>query len=362
MSKQAAWAAVSPSRSIPSLDGLRAISIALVMLAHSGWYLPLSLQRSSVFQAVVGNGAHGVAFFFVISGYLITALLSGETGKYGTVCLRRFYFRRSLRIFPPFYVFLLALLILWKLGIILEHSPSFIAAATYTWAYYPRAQGYFITHSWSLSVEEQFYLLWPLTFLIWHRRTKLIAVALFLIFAMPLVRVSLYFVAPALRGHESYMVQGWVDTMMVGCLLALLEKKPGWVEWRQRYLNGWVASLSIVTALFVVPMVSSSLPKRLGGLMSLAVWPTITAIGIAGAMIYVVTHPDSGAGKLLNNRVVRHVGIISYSLYLWQQIFMAQEFHLLPYGYFYAFLAAQLSFWLVETPSLRLRERLAAVR
>ena len=75
-------------------------------------------------------------------------------------------------------------------------------------------------------------------------------------------------------------------------------------------------------------------------------------------MIYVVTHPDSGAGKLLNNRVVRHVGIISYSLYLWQQIFMAQELHLLPYGYFYAFLAAQLSFWLVETPSLKLRERM----
>ena len=89
-------------RNIPSLDGLRAICILSVLFAHSAWLLPARISASSPFRYIVGNGMHGVAVFFVISGYLITTLLLRELDTYSEVSLRRFYFRRSLRIFPPF--------------------------------------------------------------------------------------------------------------------------------------------------------------------------------------------------------------------------------------------------------------------
>lgn len=343
------------ARGIPSLDGLRALSILLVILAHSGWYLPENIQHNLVFQLIIGNGFHGVAIFFVISGYLITSLLFREADKSGTISLKHFYFRRTLRIFPPFYAFLAIMGILWSMRIIPEHLPSFMAAATYTWALNPKAQGYFIAHSWSLSIEELFYLGWPLAFLILHRRKRIIELSLLIIVIMPFLRVALYFVAPSLRGHEDYMIQGNIDTLMVGCLLALSKGREEWVEWQHRYLNAWTASAMAIVGLLVVPFVSLTLPKRLAGLYGLAAKPTLTAFCIGGFVVYLVGNPKSMGGRFLNLKAIRHIGVLSYSLYLWQQIFTSPHIPLLPYGFFYAFAAAELSYWLVEKPSLKLR-------
>jgi peptidoglycan/LPS O-acetylase OafA/YrhL len=337
-------------RGIPSLDGLRAISILLVILAHSSWYFPEIIQHNLPFKLIVGNGRHGVAIFFVISGYLITTLLLREFDKTGTVSLKRFYFRRTLCILPPYYVLLFVMAILWWTKLIPEHLPSFIAAVTYTWACYPRAQGYFI--------EEQFYLFWPLAFLIWHRCKSLIRASLLIVILMPFVRVALHFIAPGLRGHEDYMIQGWVDALMVGCLLALSKHRAGWVKWQHRYLNGWTASAMAFVAFFVTPLISSSLPKQLTGLFELLVSPTITALCIGGFLVYLVGNTESIGARVLNNRVIRHLGVLSYSLYLWQQVFTSHYLPLLPYGFLYALAAAELSYWLVEKPSFKLRARL----
>lgn len=347
-------------RSIPSLDGLRALSILLVMAAHSSWYLPDYITQDQVFRSVIGGGTHGVAVFFVISGYLITTLLLREFDKTGTVSLKHFYFRRTMRIFPPFYGYLAVMGILWAMHIISEDVPSFLASVTYTWAYFPWPHGYFIFHTWSLSIEEQFYLAWPLLFVVMHRRLKLIEVSAVLIVLMPIVRVLFYFVLPGLRGHEFYMVHGWIDTMMVGCLLALLKHQGGWDLPQQRYVNGWTASAMVIVAFYVVPMLSVWLPQRLAGLFALAVGPTVTACCLGGVLLYLTSTKNVFLLKVFNNAVVRHVGVLSYSLYLWQQLFMSHELALLPYGYVYAFAAAEASFWLVERPSLRLRARFEA--
>jgi peptidoglycan/LPS O-acetylase OafA/YrhL len=92
----------------PSLDGLRALSIALVLVAHSGPASP----RHRLFWNVVGNGDLGVSIFFLISGFLITSLLLQEHEKTGSISLKHFYLRRAFRILPPFYVFLFVLLLL----------------------------------------------------------------------------------------------------------------------------------------------------------------------------------------------------------------------------------------------------------
>jgi peptidoglycan/LPS O-acetylase OafA/YrhL len=348
---------IGHDRNIPSLDGLRALSIILVLLAHGSWYSP-RIQNNPVFDFVVGDGAHGVAVFFVISGYLITSLLLREVRKTGTISLKRFYFRRTMRIFPPFYVFMAVMGLFWAIHWIPEHWPSFLAATTYTWAYYPGAHGYYIHHTWSLSIEEQFYLLWPLSVLIWYRRQKLIAVSVLLILGMPVLRLAIYFVLPSLRGHEYFMIYGWVDTIMVGCLLALLQNQPRWEAWHRRYINGWTAAVMVVTAFLFSPWFPTILPRKPSGVFTLAIGPTITALCIGGILVYVVENTDTIAAKILNNKVIRHVGVISYSLYLWQEIFTARQLPLLPWGFVYAFAVAELSFWVVERPALKLRARL----
>jgi peptidoglycan/LPS O-acetylase OafA/YrhL len=349
------------TRDIRSLDGLRAFSILLVMAAHSSWYLPGWVTQNSFFRSVIGGGTHGVAVFFVISGYLITTLLLREFDKRGTVSLKRFYFRRTMRIFPPFYCFLGVMGLLWTFRIIPEDWRSFCASITYTWAYFPWSHGYFIFHTWSLSIEEQFYLLWPLLFAVLHRRLKLlIRASLLFIVLMPAIRVLFYFVLPGLRGHEFYMVQGWLDTMMIGCVLALSKRQGKWDRWQAKYVNGWTAGVMAMMALYAVPMVTEQLPKRMAGLFVLAIGPTITACCLGGLLLYVTTTNNVFTLKMLNNAVIRHIGVLSYSLYLWQQLFLSQKLALLPYGYLAALAAAECSFWLVERPALRLRARLEA--
>src|SRR4051812_33530313 len=142
---------------IPSLDGLRAISIAFVLFAHLAG--TRNFPASRVVGKIVDFGALGVHVFFVISGYLITRLLLEELERRQRISLGRFYLRRTLRIFPPYYAFILALVAAQALGWLQLASRDVMHAMTYTSNYYLE-RSWFTGHTWSLSVEEQFYLLW----------------------------------------------------------------------------------------------------------------------------------------------------------------------------------------------------------
>ena len=134
---------------IPSLDGLRAVSIVIVILSHTKALLPAAVTRTGLFRYLIGGGLHGVQIFFAISGYLITTLLLREFKETNTISLRRFYARRALRIFPPFYAYLAVLGVLWIAGTIPQHWPTFLAAATYSITYLPDPRGWFLMHTWS---------------------------------------------------------------------------------------------------------------------------------------------------------------------------------------------------------------------
>ncbi|MGC2321688.1 MAG: acyltransferase [Terriglobales bacterium] len=141
------------SSRIPALDGMRALAVFLVILYHFSFdWAPASL---------------GVLGFFVLSGFLITWLLLKENDKTGTISLSGFYKRRSLRIFPAFYAYcggwLLLLLLTGHKVVWAEVISAFCYISNYYQAFFHPADS-FVTHTWSLAIEEQFYLLWPLCF------------------------------------------------------------------------------------------------------------------------------------------------------------------------------------------------------
>src|SRR5687767_341370 len=131
---------------IRSLDGLRAVAILLVLLAH----LPHSLAAAPAWtERLAPLGLLGVRVFFVISGFLISSLLFAELEKSGGISLKRFYFRRTLRIFPAFYVYIAAIAVAAALGYVVLLPNDVLAAVTYTTNYH-RDRSWYLGHAWSL--------------------------------------------------------------------------------------------------------------------------------------------------------------------------------------------------------------------
>lgn len=346
---------------IPSLDGLRALSIVIVILSHSKALLPLSIVNSGLFRYTIGGGLHGVQLFFVISGYLITTLLLREFNRSADISLPRFYARRCLRIFPPFYAYLAVLAILWIIGSVPEDAPSFFAAATYTIVYLPNPLGLPVQHAWSLSIEEQFYLLWPALLLWSQRQRKALHLALLILAIMPCERILLFFLETHHGMHltRTLVNTGSVDTLILGCLLALLRDDPRWQRFHRRFINAWSAAIMLAIAFVLAPYAGAKLTHGVGACLAIAFGTSLTALSLGGILVYVVENPRSLAGRFLNLGLLRHIGVISYSLYLWQQFFAYNKtLGAGPYAYLLMLLAAEASFWLIEKPVLRLRTRL----
>src|SRR5215475_4830380 len=159
---------------IPSLDGLRCIAVAMVLFSHMLGTQGFLRPSQGAFLYEFGN--LGVKVFFVISGYLITNLLLHELAKTNRIHLGKFYFRRTFRIFPACYCMVAALILFRMSGWISLTPRDVLHALTYTSNYYP-GRSWSIGHTWSLGVEEQFYLLWPAALVILGRRKGFVAAA-----------------------------------------------------------------------------------------------------------------------------------------------------------------------------------------
>jgi peptidoglycan/LPS O-acetylase OafA/YrhL len=350
------------SRNIPSLDGLRAISILLVILGHTnsafaGWFkLPAHIY--------LVWARTGVNIFFVISGFLITHLLLRELHATKTISLKRFYLRRAFRIFPPFYFYLGVLLILVLAGIF--HTPvrAFLFLGLYMGNYYFGPGGDFVglQHIWSLSVEEQFYLLWPATLLRLGKR-RAMAFATVLILISPFVRLVTYFLlVPEYRADVDRFFHSSVDTIMFGCLLALLCDKEDFRTRMLRWVDSSGASWTFVGCTVFLLVIDPLLNIRLRGAYVLLLGMSLQGIAISVMVLYVVERPRTLAGRFLNMRVLRHIGVVSYSLYLWQSIILYVFVRYFPLNVLAAWGCAEISYWIVERPSMRVRDRLLRVR
>jgi peptidoglycan/LPS O-acetylase OafA/YrhL len=296
-----------------------------------------------------------VLVFFVISGFLITTLLMGECAKTGTISLKQFYLRRVLRIFPAFYVLILALWLATWLGWVELTGRDFAFAMTYTVNYYPD-HPWQIGHLWSLSIEEQFYLLWPLALLVLRKRWALF-LAIAAIFAAPLLRAAIreytFHVNPGTPLAGMSIFPAMFDYIATGCALALL--RP-WLLTQTWYLR-LTASRWLVLA---VPLIF--LINRLDGYtLVMLLGSPILNVCVALLIESCTRHDRTPAGRFLNWKPVAALGVLSYSLYLWQQPFLDRQsdawVNAFPQNLVFAFASALLSYFVVERAFLGLRNR-----
>jgi peptidoglycan/LPS O-acetylase OafA/YrhL len=329
-------------RSIPGLDGLRAISISLVILGH----LTGTQNFPRIFDRVAPLSEFGVRVFFVISGYLITSILLKEFQTTGTISLSRFYIRRTLRLFPASYFLIVVVACLAaKHWLKLEHW-DLLFAATYTMDFY-NTRGWPLGHLWSLAVEEQFYLLWPLMFLHLQPR-RAITLLWWVLAACPVLRLLSLYAGPA----SNFLV--WSDALATGCLLMLLGHEFAVKQW-------W---LRLITSrfFFLVPLVAIAANYTPSTKLTWLFSETIMNMCIALCVAWVVRNQGTTSNKILNAPAVVFLGVLSYSLYLWQQLFLdrysASPYCRFPLNVFLALLAAMASYLLIEVPVLRIRASL----
>ena len=334
---------------IPSLDGIRAVAILLVLWAHTsgarGYPAWANVWTSNSHYRL---GGLGVRIFFVLSGFLITGLLLKERAATGTVSLGRFYYRRALRIMPAYLTYLAVIGLLVVAGFAMLSRADAWHALTYTINYAP-TRGRLVDHLWSLAVEEQFYLLWPATLMALSLFGSARAAVAVVVLA-PLVRVVAVTLAPGSPQANGAAFEATADSLAVGCLLALwrdqLWASPGY---RRMVLSRWC-----IPALFALGM-AAGVSVKLGVLVGQSLITIAIALGIDRS----VRRPFGLAGRALNWRPVAAIGVGSYSLYLWQQLVVdasPKSTFPFPLNLALAGLLAWASYHWVEQTALRFRD------
>lgn len=290
------------------IDGLRALAVVPVILYHAG--LPY-----------FGGGYVGVDVFFVISGFLITSIIVAES-EAGNFSIARFYERRARRILPALFVVLVSSI---PLAIYLmppqqleEFSDSLVATILFSSNFlFWQESGYFggeavskpLLHTWSLAIEEQYYLLFPILFsLCWRFGKQKIFIGIFFV-ALSSIATSTLVFAPDSEANF-YLMPSRAWELLAGSLLALLEsRKP----LRMRIKTSFAQLLSLLglfMIVYAITMYSERTP--FSGLSVL--------LPVTGAWILLAfASPDTLVGRILSRREMVAVGLVSYSAYLWHQ-------------------------------------------
>jgi peptidoglycan/LPS O-acetylase OafA/YrhL len=320
---------------IPSLDGLRAMAVLLVIGGHLWGGL----------GAPGFTAALAVHVFFVLSGYLITRLLQQERQRSGRIDLLAFYRRRCFRIFPAAFAYILIIAML-----VPSSRAALPYAATYTVSYHLFNTPVVLWHLWSLSVEEQFYLLWPLALVLGFRRRASIAWVAMIAAAAFRLTIALN-AGPHAFSYVHYSFPGTMDSIAAGCLLAIYESQV-----RERFC--WmVDSPAIVVAVPLTAwIVAGAFWADSSNAISLSLsvfWGAVPLL-IALLIFLLIERQD----RIFNNRVAYTIGVLSYSLYLWQQPFTEDRSLSTIQAMLMLSGCAVASYILVEKPMLRLGKSL----
>jgi peptidoglycan/LPS O-acetylase OafA/YrhL len=337
------------SSRIPSLDGLRAVSISFVLLGHLAFSAGFPIDRSWWTDAYAH---YGVRIFFVISGFLITTLLLQEREKTGKIDLKQFYIRRAYRILPAAYFYLVVVTIVFYSSLPYQYL---VAAYTYMTSYAIHSP-WVLRHLWSLSVEEQFYLAWPFAMALGVFLAPRFAFAA--IVAGPLLRIVLTMIGPPWGAPAviDSIFPCVIDSLAAGCLLALYQtefrRHHSFFAWRGFPLI-WAVTLAIPVMQHYHYVIHF---WHMAGLVNVSAL-TVFNCGI----VLCIQNAITVRPRLLNTPALVWVGNLSYSLYLWNMPFTNSTepswITTFPQNLLLTFLAAIFSFYAVEQPIRSLRDR-----
>jgi peptidoglycan/LPS O-acetylase OafA/YrhL len=338
---------------LPALDGWRAVAILGVILTHDSLHAIGPFSTLWVFQ----NGKNGVDLFFAISGLLICWRLLEEEQFFGRISLRNFYIRRAFRILPPALAFLVAVAILGLTGVlhigVREWLVSLFFLRNYTSLVGQQApDSYFTSHFWSLAVEEHFYLILPALLVLTRKRWRLgVLIGLSVVVAAHRFQV----LESRPWEHVLFHTDIRLDALLIPAILAVLAQSSKVREKLAAGLRIW--PLLSIALLFLVSHWEGA-------------WLQITLVALLMPLMVLgsVLNPRGYLTMALEWAPLRYLGRISYSLYLWQELFFTGHYyHGFPLGIlertplrYIALLAiAVASYHFLERPLIELGHRLA---
>ena len=366
----------------PALDGMRALAILAVLGFHLGIATtppPSPMSRSTHLAASLlfhaQSGYLGVQVFFVLSGFLITVLLVAEHQRRGSVSFRGFYRRRVLRLFPALFVLVAACgIYAWGFptapessGIGRDSLATVLYFANWSGAASPAFTEHLLSQTWSLSIEEQFYVLWPVALIVCSRHLRRPV-----LFALTVGAAGVSWAERSALWHQGasatrvyYGLDTRGDALLVGCALGLAVAW-GWLP-AGPVVRGAVQAGGIVGVAFLAAVMTG--PGQLAPVLLRGefdwVLPT-TAMAAAAILLTVIVAPDGLLSRFFSLRPLVGIGRLSYSLYLWHfPAFMVLTesrtgLTLLPLmgvRLVGAFGLAACSYYAVELPFLRLKNR-----
>jgi peptidoglycan/LPS O-acetylase OafA/YrhL len=347
---------------LPTLDGWRAIAIVAVLLDHTVGYS--NLRQYARLVSFTHTGPNGVSLFFAISGFLICTRLLEEKRAFGQISLRGFYIRRACRILPPAMFYLLVIAVLSFCGLIIVSPGERWSSMLFFRNYLPenwisRGWGGYTIHHWSLAVEEHFYFLWPAA-LVFMGKRRARWFALLLAFAIAARRTWDFHrhwfdrLIPGLLFGGRTDVR--MDALLLGCVAALILDDDAVRASFSQSFRPWMWWLC-VGAYLAVQGVYFLQRTRSYSLFESALLPLVVAGTVYGPKTFITTLLESG--------VLKWIGRLSYSLYLWQQLFSVpaeSSFSILqkpPLSTAMIFPCALLSYRFIERPLIRWGHHLA---
>jgi len=307
-------AQVLAARRIPGMDALRLLGVLSVMMSHAGLL----------------DWSFGLQMLLVVSGFLITRMLLQEHDRTGTVHVSRFAWQRATRLMPAMLAYTaLGAAYLMARGIPLPFGA--IASALAQVLNYHQAltggQTHYLSHTWSLSLQEQFYVLWPLFLLwAWRRGMRLHRAIAGYILGVWAVRAFECLVMSAPDPYLYRALETRSDNLAVGGLIAVLLRDPRWSEGYQRLRRMGPAILAVTAILLGVSELHRGDPTY-RYVIGMALEPLLIALAMPFMFLWAST--PSWPRRLLNARVVVAAGQGSYAMYLWQQILMSGCIHAL---------------------------------
>lgn len=347
-------------RRIVELDGWRGIAILCVIIGHT-LNIRYGVDPQNPLTGVTGVLAiWGVDIFFIISGFVITRLAITERAAQDHFSTRRFYTRRILRIIPAFYFYLLCITAFSAARLIDQPMHGTALAAVFVCNVPHMPCGWFAAHSWTLAFENQFYLAFPLIFCAGKKRHAAVLLAIFAVLvAFPFIRFAaqlegLWRIAEGFCASFSFICCGAVAAAHEATLRRLATGRLS-------------ACISLISAGFLLGLamlsVFASFPL---GSPAAYVQASLTTVFLPPGLAWLVlrfVYRDGWLARLLRGRLLQFFGLISYSLYIWQQVFTAEvnEYlapSLLTFPPLMVVVAA-LSWYCIERPCIRAGRRLS---